>query len=479
MLAENVLPTVPCGDAPPWSLRTYLAIGLLLRLPAVLFAGGYSFLDQQYQAIDPAWHLASGDAWDQTWEWIDGIRSLVYPGLLAAMFRGCRWLGVDAPLPMLTVVRAGHALISLLPLALFWQLVVRWQPLPRARLPLLLFAGSGLGVHIGVQPSAITFAAVLSVAAVLAFQGPGRWALLSGLLLGLAFCCRFQEACFGPALLGVALWQRRFAASAWFALGGLVVVAAQGWLDLRCYGRFLHSARAYWLENVDLGAARKWESGPWWYYLAELALVLVLVPPFWRVGGRALRAGACYLPAVAAAIALHLLLHSWPERKAWRFVLPALWLGIGVLGAGGALVGARSALARWHTRALVAVQVALWLWASFWFANAGAVHAADALRTEPTFTDELIAVDGSAQSVGGYFYLRRPTLSVRGVPRAELRTFLAAAAPRAVRWLLTDSPLTASDVGAAGQLIPVAMYPGMFDWRRRDRRHLYRLEKGP
>ena len=108
------------GDGPAPSLPFYLLLGLLLRLPAVLFAHGFEFADQQYQYIDPAWHLASGDDWLVTHEWVNGLRSWVYPGMLAPVFRAFAW--IEDPLARMAVVRGAHAIASLLPLVAFWLL---------------------------------------------------------------------------------------------------------------------------------------------------------------------------------------------------------------------------------------------------------------------------------------------------------------------------------------------------------------------
>ncbi len=87
----------------PWSLAAYLGLGLLLRLPAVLCADGFDFPDQQFQYVDPAWHLATGGAWHEPWEYRDGMRSWVYPWLLSWVFRGLGALGADEPMATRTM----------------------------------------------------------------------------------------------------------------------------------------------------------------------------------------------------------------------------------------------------------------------------------------------------------------------------------------------------------------------------------------
>jgi hypothetical protein len=474
--ARRWLQAVTTG--PAWPLAACLAFAFVLRLPAVLFADGYDYVDQQYQYVDPAWHVASGQAWHRTWEWIDGNRSWVYPGFLAGVFRVLLWFGLDEPLWLMRAARGVHAAISLLPVWLFWLLVVRWRPLAAPRLPLLVFAGSGLAIATGVQPSGPALAATLATSAVLAFHGPRRWPLFAGACLGLAFCCRFQDAVFGVPLVAVALAQRRFAAIGWLLLGCVPGIALQGGVDLATHGAFLGSAWSYFEVNVLLGAASKWQQQPWWFYLvAGVVPVAALVPPFLGVGWRSLAAGARTLPAAAAAAVLHLAAHSFVARKALRFELAALWLCAAVVATGLAERAPHERRARGYAAALLAVHGALLLWASVWFGNAGAVRAALALRAEPAFAHELLVVDGDATSAGGFYYLRRDRLDVEGVVRAALRPQLEALQPGASRWIMVvREPLDPRVVAGIGRLEERGAFTGMLDLRRGDRRWLYRYE---
>ncbi|MBL8728323.1 MAG: hypothetical protein JNM25_07835 [Planctomycetes bacterium] len=462
--------------AAAWSLPTYLLLGYLLRVPAILFADGYDFLDQQFQYVDPAWHLATGGAWHQPWEWIDGLRSHVYPGLLAGIFRGLGWFGLEEPMWQLRAVRAVHAAISLLPLGLFWLVVVRWRPQARTRMPLLLFAGSGLLVANGVQPSGPALGATLAVAAALAVHGPRWFPLLGGLCLGLAFCCRFQEALFGPALLAVLVGQRRRGAAAWFAVGCVPGILLQGLLDLHLHGAFLATVWNYVDGNLIDGAAAKWRQQPWWFYLVAGVLpVLALVPPWFGAAWRRCVAGARILPGAAAAALLHLALHSCIGRKAIRFEHGALALLVAVLAVGLAAVATDDRWARWHRRALFAVHGGWFLYASFWFGNAGAVNAALALRGDAGLAAELLIVDGDATAIGGFFYLRPPADRTVSVARAELRERLQRSPPAPGGLVVAvREPLAAGEVHGLERLEPVGSFAGMFDLRRGDRRYVYR-----
>lgn len=460
------------ATGPAWSLPTYLGIALLLRVPAMLFADGHEFVDQQFQYVDPAWHLASGDDWTPTWEWPAGMRSWVYPGFLAAVFRVLMALGFDEPLTMMRGVRAVNALISLLPVWLFWLVATRWRPFASPRLPLLLFAGSGLLVTVGVQPSGPAFGATLAVAGVLAFHGPRGFPVLGGLLLGLAFCGRYQEALFGPAVVAVGLAQRRFGAVAWFALGCAPGILLQGFVDLAVTGQFLGGPWSYFRENVLNGAAAQFHTQPWYFYLPAVAIVVMLLPPWFGIAWRRLLAGTGILPAALAAGVLHVAAHSFIARKALRFEYGALCLLLAVIAAGlGTVPAGRWAAA--HRRALLVGHAIAFAWASFGVGNAGPIEAAELLRRQALFRGDLIVVDGGQTSIGGAFYLRRDSLHYERVASADVLARLAGDQDCPGFVVTVRRPL-AADVAARCRLEQLGAFTGQFDRRHRERRWVYK-----
>ena len=456
----------------PWSLAAYLGLGLLLRLPAVLCADGFDFPDQQFQYVDPAWHLATGGAWHEPWEYRDGMRSWVYPWLLSWVFRGLGALGADEPMVTMRAVRAVHAVFSLLPLAVFWLAIVRWRPVATPRLPLLLFAAAGLLV-VGVQPSGPSFAATLAVAAGLAVTGPGPFPALAGLCLGFAFSGRFQDALFGPAFFGVLLWQLRFGAAAWFALGCLPGILTQALSDLAVHGVFLGSLWRYFASNLgDNDAANAWRGQPLLFYVyagCVPALALLPWPALWRAAIARLRAGAAVFPAALVGGLLHLGVHSVITRKALRFEYPALALLLAVVLAGLPAVVVGWA-ARTHTALLLAVHLGWWTLASFWFGNAGAVRLANWLRTQPEWRGALCVVDGDATTIGGFFYARPKHDAVRKLPRGELATN-GADVPFVVS---LREPLSPTQLAELGGFELAASFVGMLDLREGERRFVYR-----
>jgi hypothetical protein len=459
-------------DAPAWSLPVWLLICLALRVPAVLFADGFDYPDQQFQYVEPAWHRATGQALHRPWELLNGMRSEVYPAFLAMVFRGLRYLGVDEPMAMMRAVRAVHAVWSLLPMALFWLVVVRWSPLAKPRLPLLLFAASGLAVA-SVQPSAPTWATVLAVSAALALHGPRPFVFVAGLCLGLAFCGRFQDALFGPGFLAVLSWQRRWGAAGWFVAGCLPGIALQGLSDLATHGRFLATLWNYFERNVGYGASGLWREQPFWFYFAAgVVPATALLPGLLRPAWQRLRLGTCLLPCAVGGALVHLAAHSCIGRKALRFEYGALWMLTAVVAVG--LPAATSRAARWHVAALFAVHLALFVVHSFWFGNAGAVQLANWLRERGDFDGHALVVGGDATSIGGFFYSRASADRVVGWAETKTaRQAILGAAEPAPYVIAVRDPLDPAVV-AATELELVATFRGQWDLRTGERRFVYR-----
>jgi hypothetical protein len=449
-----------------------------VRLPAVFFSRGYDFLDHQFQYVDPAYHLGLGGSWWIPHDYVQGLRSWVYPGFLALILRGIAALGIEDPLWMMTATRFVHAFLSLLPLAALWMLLVRWNPLESPR-PLLLFAAlNPVLVYCGVQPAAPMFAAGLAVTSVLLFHGPGRaWPFLSGIVLGLSFACRFQDAFFGPVLLLAGLSSRRFGAAAWMSLGAALTVTFQGLVDLYTWGSFLHSPFRYVAWNVLEAAAMRYGIEPFWFYLPFLVAVLVLVPPFWRSGLTALVHGSRRFPVLLVASFFYLFLHSLVVHKALRFVLPAMVLLL-ILYASDLLDSERAVSFRApHRAAFLGFHLIALVVLSFWYPHRGPIELALALSRRPDFVDRLAVVDGGDSQLGGHYYLRRKRVEVVSIPRAKLFSWLRTSTPETPLYVVVvREPLTSFTPPEPYRLELVGEFRNWPDWQRHAHRFLYRLE---
>ena len=450
-----------------------LGLALALRCFAVCFSRGYEFVDQQFQYVDPAWGLATGCQWWKTWEWIEGIRSWAYPGMLAGVFRAGLGLGIDDPQVLMVFVRGVHALVSLVPIFALWNLVAKWRPQPHPGRVVLLTAASFVLVYSGVQPSGLTFAVGLTVAAVLCFDGPGLWPLWSGVLLGLGFACRFQDALLGPVLFVAGLVQRRSRASILLTAGALFPVLGQGLLDVATWGSFLHSAFAYVRTNVIEGKSAEFGTSSVLEYFVALAVVFVpFVPEAWRV----FRAGARALPVATVCAVAYIALHALIARKQARFILPALALLQIVWIVGAMRTVPVGTLAKAYRRTVYSLHVLALVWFSFHYYHRGPIQAALALRADPTYEGRLLLVDTGGEGIGGAYWLGRSRLELERLgARKDLAKYLA---QRNGAWPLhvilnptENGPLRPEEVGSGFTVTEIARTADWPDLRARDRRH--------
>jgi hypothetical protein len=126
----------------------------------------------------------------------------------------------------------------------------------------------------------------------------------------------------------------------------------------------------------------------------------------------------------------------------------------------------------------VGLQLVLLAALSLTYINRGPIEAARALSRQPDFQERLVVVDGSNDSVGGHYYLRRKELDVFLVERERLAAWLDAERPSLPLYLLVcREPLEPGAVGAAGGLEEIGSYSEWFNIRSRSRRFVYRLER--
>jgi phosphatidylinositol glycan class B len=322
--------TLPAPDAPRGRPSTGLLIGcaaLLLAAFALRFGLALALPsqgrpDEVFQNLEPAWRFLHGDG-IITWEWRQGVRSVLFPGLLAGLI----WLGEAmgwGPAGYLALVWAVLSLVSTAVVAVgMW---FGWRA-----------AGAGgamlCGVLLGVWPDLVWLgpktlvevqAGHLLVLAMglAAATAPGAARIVGiGLLLGLCFALRFLYA---PAMLVVAAWACRASPSRWLllALGALLPVAALGLSDWIAWGTPFQTIWRLYQVNIEDGVPKEFgEALPPTWYLGRYtqlwgAAILMLA------AGVALGARRAALPALVAAAVL--IPHSLISHKETSYVFAAL-----------------------------------------------------------------------------------------------------------------------------------------------------------
>ncbi len=280
------------------------------------------FPDETFQYLEPAHRLVFGSG-IVTWEFLDGIRSWLLPGVLA----GVMWVVVlvdPAPAAYVTVLRLLCVLASLsVPYVGFRMAARRYGPVAGLFVGLLCafdIQAIYFAPAIMTEPLA-TYAALLGIW--LGDRGDAcapRRALAAGLLLGLAVALRYQYA---PSLALAALVQhgaspRRLALVGAGATG--FVLLALGGLDWLTWGAPFQSVWLNYLRNATQGISSAIGTSPWFAYAAQDLAA-------WGAAAPVLLAcvalGALRAPVLGAVALSTIGLHSLVPHKEPRFVFLA------------------------------------------------------------------------------------------------------------------------------------------------------------
>jgi hypothetical protein len=303
----------------------------VLRLWLALEDHSIYWPDELYQSLEQAHRLAFGTG-VIPWEFRDGARNWILPGLLAGLWKLAALLGVSSSLTLVALARGAVVLASLAAAWLGARLATR---LASAR------AGFVAALVLGALPASVVFgyrtlsesvsAPLIVLSALLLFERSSRRAVLSGIWVSLAALLRYQNALFGLVSLLWLLRQRRLREAALFSAAGLATLLAGGALDWPSWGRPFHSLLAYVDFNLLRGGASTFGVEPFWYYAQSL----------WTSSGPALLAlaalavvGGLRAPVLALAVLLDLLVHSCIPHKELRFLVPALPLACVLVGLG-------------------------------------------------------------------------------------------------------------------------------------------------
>jgi hypothetical protein len=304
------------------ALGAVVVVAVAFRVALGVGDHGMYWPDELYQSLEPAHGLVYGEGL-LPWEYVDGARTWVLPGLIAALLGALRVVGIDEPSTYLVVVQLAFVAVAAATVVATFALAraagaSRWAAVAGASAfalapPAIYFGHRALSENVSALAVAGGLALVLA--------GGRRLLWLGAALLAFAVLLRLQNAIFCGAVLAVLGarrdWPALRDAAAAFAAGAL----ALGLLDLATWGRFLGSARVYLRENVEEGRASDFGVEPFGYYAEHL---WTSMPELIVVVAALAIAGAVRRPGLAAVLVAYLLAHSLVEHKELRFVLPAL-----------------------------------------------------------------------------------------------------------------------------------------------------------
>lgn len=314
------------------ALAATLATAWLLRLGLGLVLPRYHHPDELFQYYEQAHRIAFGSG-VVPWEYRDGIRSWLLPGILAGLMKLSAPIGGSVTYFALSKALWSTVSLGVVAVAFLW-----------GRHAAGLLAGL-----VGAAIAAIWFELVYfgpaalteSIGAAALFAGAyllttaesedRRRLFWAGLLLGTAFAFRFH---LGPALLVAAIVGCRGDGRRWgrAIVGAAIPILALALLDWLTLGWPLQSVfKNFWINIVE-ERSHNYGVMPLWFYVTEYldvwrwwSVPLVLLAVWGAFGrdadGRRTLSRSTMLWAVPLAVVLS---HSLVAHKEYRFVLPAL-----------------------------------------------------------------------------------------------------------------------------------------------------------
>lgn len=282
---------------------------------------GTYWADEIFQSLEPAHKLAFGYGL-LPWEYLQGARSWVYPGLIASVMKLSDWLGGHAPWQYLGAVRGILVANAMATIGGIYLLAVRLKARPiAAALGALLFALWPTAIYFSFRAFSEVASSGLIVFGLWLLLDPDdhRWSSVLGTsLLVLATMLRLQNIIFlaGGILLSFTL--RQWKRGGWAILSTVIGLLIFGLIDRITWGSWFHSVITYVRFNGS-GAASGWGVAPFNYYTTIIGRSFGLWwIPILIVIALGLPSGL----SIGLIVGAFYLVHAQIDHKELRFIYP-------------------------------------------------------------------------------------------------------------------------------------------------------------
>jgi hypothetical protein len=406
------------GLAAPADLIAILIFAFAVRLAAIFALPSFAYPDENFQLFEQGHRLAFGYG-VTPWEFETGIRSMVPPYILAAVFRIAEPI-FGGPGGYIGVARILLAGLSLAPIAAIYEMGRR-ESKAHAILGALVAASWFEIVYFSFRPlteavSADFAMVALALASTEAEALSTRRLIAVGACLATALVLRIHLAlglAFVAAWTGRLQFRRRWLP---MALGGAPVVALFGAVDWMTWGAPFASYVRGIQVNVINGVANQFGVLPWYWYALVIAAYWGLAMPvlFGLIGFR-LRKSVAWIGFAFIVLVSHSLI----AHKEYRFIFPATacFAVVAALGTADLIEDIRRR--RGGARMAMAVPAAALVWvagsaalgaapsfAPLWVKSRALIEAETRLADTPGLCGVML-YDELWQPTGGYAFLHR------------------------------------------------------------------------
>ncbi len=318
------------------SILPLLLAALSIRLLFIFVGPFFIRPDEVFQALEPAHRLLTGHG-AITWEWHDGIRSWLLPGIIAALEQASAYAGLRHSVFAVQCVFATVSLAVVVTAARFGHVMAGQRGALFCGVLTAFWPDTVLdGSHTLSETQGGNLLALGTMLASLATNRPQTWfrtPIAVGLLLGFAVILRFQLLPGVIVVLAAALLTDRRRRAPFMLLGVTLPIAGQAALDALTLGAPLQSM---WKNlEVNLGDHRADLFGtmsPMFYlsWMVQLwGAALLPIAVCFAAGFRTAKLAGFVVAAV-------ILSHSLIAHKEFTFIAGSIPLILAVSGVGAA-----------------------------------------------------------------------------------------------------------------------------------------------
>lgn len=256
------------------TFNTYAAlVAFALYTAAAWYGTGYYHPDEHYQLIEFAGlKTGANSAHELAWEYQEEIRPALQPYICLAIFTLLKWMHITDPYILAFSLRLITALLAVCIIRRFLLALLPSFSQPAFRVLALLSYFLWFMPYLNTRFSSEIWsglAVLLAVSLVLSEAPLKRWHYFTaGLLLGIAFYCRFQTAFMSTGMLAWLFFVKRADKWSWPWTGtGIFMALVAGCLaDILFYGHPVFTFLNYFDINIVEGAAARFGTTPWYYY---------------------------------------------------------------------------------------------------------------------------------------------------------------------------------------------------------------------
>jgi phosphatidylinositol glycan class B len=260
--------------------RLILFFAFIIFVISAIFNNGFHHFDEHYQIIEFA-ELKAGrnSASDLAWEYGAKIRPSFQPFIAYILFGLLRTAGILDHYTLMLMLRLCTAVLAFSIITYFFRKTEQFVDKGYRLGYLILAFFLWVSPIVNVRFSSETYSGLcICLAAGLIFSQNLWKFLLIGILLGLAFCFRFQTAFMS---IGLVAWltfiqKANLKQLLQICLGGVSALILGIVIDYWFYDSLTIPFYNYYVENIINGVASDFGVSPWFYYFVEFSYTAML-----------------------------------------------------------------------------------------------------------------------------------------------------------------------------------------------------------